>query len=85
MASASYTNVSPSYNNFQLCLDLSSTANVSTNKSTVSYDLYIKVVNATSNYRYNYGNKAYFALTGTVLVNSDNIGSIQFNLSPVGT
>lgn len=85
MASATYTDLTSSYANFRLVLSLSSTANVSNNTSTVSYDCYIDVVAAPSNYRANNNNSAYFAINGTVLVNTANIGSIWLTNAPVGT
>lgn len=85
MASATYTNISPNYANFQLVLKLSSTANVSANTSTVNYDCYIQVVAAASNYRYNNGNSCSISINGTSIVNTSNIGSIQCNNTPVGT
>ena len=85
MASGSYYDDTSSYANFRLILNLSSTANISANTSTVSYDCYIQVIKNVSNYRYNTGNSASFTLNGETILNTGNIGAIQCNNTPVGT
>lgn len=85
MASGNYYDDTSSYANFRLILNLSSTANISANTSTVSYDCYIQVIKNVSNYRYNTGNSASFTLNGETILNTGNIGAIQCNNTPVGT
>lgn len=83
MATKSFT-ASAAYPNMQLKLDLSSTANVAANKSTVSWDLYLYVVVA-GNYNYSNGNSVNCTLNGTAYINTSNIRAISISGLPVGS
>ena len=85
MASKTFTANTGSNNVYWLRLTLSSKTNVAGNYSDVSYTFQFGTDNQYAQYNFSYGNKAYLAINGTVLLNTANVGRIAFSGAGVYT
>ena len=79
MASKTYTVLTGYSNTYYVRLIMSSIPNTAGNYSDVSYTFQYGSDSPTAGYQYRYKNRVYFAINGTVIVDTSNIGAIMFN------